>query len=357
MGTDIKEERSVHEGNMEKKEENQEVDTKELSEELSKTEIKVKVNRFDSVASVDETDAIKIGKHQLFGSHQHQPPKHVEFEEEIVKPSPPDADLTAEEVIMKNMVTIHPEDCYSSSYPRRGVCLVIENDMFSTTLGLSKRKGSNIDRMLMINAFSKLQFEVRVYQNLASKDIEKTLEKTSLEDHSKNEMFAVVILSHGNEGILYGYDSAYPAHKIWEPFTADRCPSLIGKPKLFFIQACQGNKMDHGVKVKTSLGRTSTDSFASYRTPLHADFLLAHSTVAGYYSWRNTMQGSWFIQVLGPALLTNCQDHDILTILSKVAKVVATEYESNSSRTEFNNKKQIPFIYSTLTNKLVIKPK
>ena len=106
-----------------------------------------------------------------------------------------------------------------------------------------------------------------------------------------------VILSHGNEGILYGYDSAYPAHKIWEPFTADRCSSLIGKPKLFFIQACQGSKMDHGVPVKANMGRTSTDSFASYRTPLHADFLLAHSTVAGYYSWRNTVQGSWFIQV------------------------------------------------------------
>ena len=58
-------------------------------------------------------------------------------------------------------------------------------------------------------------------------------------------------------------------------------------------------------------GRTSSDSFASYRTPLHADFLLAHSTVAGYYrwvrwaknwnefllSWRNTASGSWFIQV------------------------------------------------------------
>lgn len=46
----------------------------------------------------------------------------------------------------------------------------------------------------------------------------------------------MVILSHGNEGILYGYDSAYPAHKIWEPFTADRCTSLVGKPKLFFLQ-------------------------------------------------------------------------------------------------------------------------
>ena len=55
--------------------------------------------------------------------------------------------------------------------------------------------------------------------------------------------------------------------------------------------------MDHGVTVPANRVRTSTDSFASYRTPLHADFLLAHSTVAGYYSWRNTVQGSWFIQV------------------------------------------------------------
>ena len=55
--------------------------------------------------------------------------------------------------------------------------------------------------------------------------------------------------------------------------------------------------------------------------------------------------------------MSNYKDHDVLTILSKVSKVVATEYESNSSRTEFNNKKQIPFIYSTLTNKLFIQQK
>ena len=78
---------------------------------------------------------------------------------------------------------------------------------------------------------------------------------------------SVVVLSHGNEGILYGYDHSYPAHKIWEPFTADkwenvmvryyddnemifsRCLSLAGKPKLFFIQACQGSKMDSGTEV------------------------------------------------------------------------------------------------------------
>jgi len=338
---------------MEAEKEIQETGNEELEEELSRMDIKVKVNRFDSVASVDETDAIKIGKHQLFASHQQHPVKHVQFEKELVKPHQ-EGELTAEEIIMRKLVTIDDGDVYSSAYSKRGICLIIENDMFSTNLGLSKRKGSSIDRILMINTFTKLEFEVRVYQNLSTKDIERALEKASLEDHSKHEMFAVVILSHGNEGILYGYDSAYPAHKIWEPFTADKCPTLVGKPKMFFLQACQGSKMDHGVPVRSGQGRTSTDSFASYRTPLHADFLLAHSTVAGYYSWRNTVQGSWFIQVLGSALLANYADQDMLTILSKVAKVVATEYESNSSRSEFNNKKQIPFIYSTLTNKLFI---
>jgi len=44
-------------------------------------------------------------------------------------------------------------------------------------------------------------------------------------------------MSHGEKGILSGRDdSQYKVEELWEPFTADRCPSLAGKPKLFFIQ-------------------------------------------------------------------------------------------------------------------------
>ena len=45
------------------------------------------------------------------------------------------------------------------------------------------------------------------------------------------------------------------------------------------------NKLSEYYQMQVIAGgsRTSSDSFASYRTPLHADFLLAHSTVAGYY--------------------------------------------------------------------------
>lgn len=56
-------------------------------------------------------------------------------------------------------------------------------------------------------------------------------------------------MSHGNEGTVFAHDGPFPTQKLWEPFTADRAPSLAGKPKMIFIQACQGNKMDPGMTV------------------------------------------------------------------------------------------------------------
>ena len=61
-------------------------------------------------------------------------------------------------------------------------------------------------------------------------------------------MLAVVILTHGKEGLLYSHDSQYSTQLILERFTGENCNTLIGKPKLFFIQACQGTDMDEGVE-------------------------------------------------------------------------------------------------------------
>ena len=41
-----------------------------------------------------------------------------------------------------------------------GKCILLENDMFHTGLGLSKRKGSSVDRALIIDAFHRLGFQV-----------------------------------------------------------------------------------------------------------------------------------------------------------------------------------------------------
>lgn len=60
------------------------------------------------------------------------------------------------------------------------------------------------------------------------------------EDHSKAASFACVLLSHGDDGVLYGTDSAVELKILTGYFRGDRCPTLVGKPKLFFIQVLSG---------------------------------------------------------------------------------------------------------------------
>jgi len=270
----------------------------------------------------------------------------------------PVIDLKEKEEQLKRSVTINIQDNdrYSNDYNQRGVCLILENDEFHESLEISNRGGSGVDASVLIRCFKTLGFEIRHEKNLTSAKITRTLDNLSLEDHSDRDMLAIVILSHGKEGFLYAHDSQYPTQTVWEKFTGDNCTTLIGKPKLFFLQACQGSKLDDGVARKRREGHDG-DGFASYRTPTHADFLLAHSSVEGYFSWRNTVQGSWFIQVLAAALTANGSTADLDSILTRVAKVVATEYETKNKHEEWNMKKQIPFVYSTLTSKVYFPPK
>lgn len=101
-------------------------------------------------------------------------------------------------------------------------------------------------------------------------------------DHTDNDCLLIAILSHGEHGYIYARDTHYKFDSIWNSFTANHCPSLAGKPKLFFIQACQGEQLDGGIV----LSRTETDSSdspttLSYKIPSHADFLIAYSTKPG----------------------------------------------------------------------------
>ena len=77
--------------------------------------------------------------------------------------------------------------------------------------------------------------------------------------------------------------------------------------------------------------------------------MISHAIISGYYSWRNTAAGSWFIQSLVHILesQTDVASRDVLSLLTLINRRVTKEYESNSSRSEFNHKKQTPFFYST----------
>lgn len=53
-------------------------------------------------------------------------------------------------------------------------------------------------------------------------------------DHHNSDCVVIVVLSHGEPGRLEARDGTYDVKDIWEPLL--ECRSLVGKPKLFFIQ-------------------------------------------------------------------------------------------------------------------------
>ena len=89
--------------------------------------------------------------------------------------------------------------------------------------------------------------------------------------------------------------------------------------------------------------------------PLESDFLFAHSTVPGYYSWRNSTNGSWFIQSVAKVFKENADHMDLLKMLTRVNAMVSV-FESRSNNPIFKNKRQIPCIVSMLRRDLYFFP-
>ncbi len=107
--------------------------------------------------------------------------------------------------------------------------------------------------------------------------------------------------------------------------------------------------------------------------PAEADFLIVYSTMPGqilsvilkyiyiinlgYYAWRNSQKGSWFIQALCDMLNKHGREWDLLKILTKVNRRVAMDYYSNCSDPYMNQRQQIPVFVSTLTKDVKLYPK
>lgn len=179
----------------------------------------------------------------------------------------------------------------------------------------------------------------------------------SKENHSESDCIVVCILTHGENGLLWARDSQYKTDSVFEYFRGHKCPSLAGKPKIFIIQACKGQKLDPGVSLS---GPTDVCDArpTSIRIPSCADFLVAYSTPDSYFSWRNTNNGSWFIQSISEVFTQHAHQLDLMTMLTMVNRKVAYDFESNvPGDPEFDKKKQIPCINSMLTRLVFFFPK
>ncbi|KAJ9575402.1 hypothetical protein L9F63_025647, partial [Diploptera punctata] len=207
-------------------------------------------------------------------------------------------DETSDEILAPNPGCEKDAEEYNMRHSRRGIAIIFNHKKFSM---MASRSGTDKDCVNLSVQLQNLGFEVRSYDDLTFGELSQVLSTTSKEDHSNADCLMVVVMSHGDPGYLHSRDRRYQTEELWLRFVGNKCPTLAGKPKLFFIQACRGTKVDSGVRVEVDSGKSldETDGYTvSYTIPQHADLLIAYSTMEGHYSWRNPRQGSWFIQAL-----------------------------------------------------------
>ena len=263
---------------------------------------------------------------------------------------------------------------YSMKCEPHGLCLIVNNVDFEN---LSRRGGSDVDAKKLDELFTKLQYKVKMVRNQTSKQLKETLTQFArLNDHGMADSVIVCLLSHGLEGQIFGVDGVLVSiPDLLALFNGYAAKDLIGKPKMFFIQACRGSDFDQGVEV-TDGGYMSANEVPVAKAraavvqahlpgvkpdtvvpepepeslPAEADMLVAYSTVPGYVSWNNLAKGSWFVQAIADVFSDYAHTEDVVSMLIRVNNKVAREFES------YNRKKQIPAPVIMLTKKVFFFP-
>ena len=190
------------------------------------------------------------------------------------------------------------KNCYSMKNFPRGRAVII-NIMHAGTD--NERKGSEYDVTNLTKLFKNLWFEVDVYKDGLSADkIKKKLEDESKHKGHKNaNAFILCIMSHGKNGQIVVQDNGtIKMEEIINQFNGINCQDLVGKPKLFIVQACRsdpdGASLGHSFLAVNQKGKEKTDTS---NHPLE-DIMIMYSTVENYTALRFEEYGSLFIRSL-----------------------------------------------------------
>ncbi|NXW82949.1 CASP8 protein, partial [Alopecoenas beccarii] len=239
-------------------------------------------------------------------------------------------------------------ESYKMKNNPHGYCVILNNYNFKNLSQV--RKGTLEDGEAVKEVFTWLEFKTVEHMNLEADQIHAKVEEYSKKDHSNMDCFVCFILSHGEKDKVKGVDDELVDIKdLLSCFSGSNCPSLVGKPKLFFIQACQGSVGHPAVAVKEDFSghlQTDADAVPPTSIPDQADILVGMATVEDYECYRDVKTGSVYVQCLCEKMKLLCPlGKDLITILTEVNKEVGSRV--------FKGWKQMPKITSTLRKQLI----
>ncbi|KAG8558899.1 hypothetical protein GDO81_017180 [Engystomops pustulosus] len=244
-----------------------------------------------------------------------------------------------------------------------GWCIIVNNHDFnearSKKIEMNDRNGTHKDAEKIKEIFHSRGYEVKNHDNVTSSKMLEIMENYAKWDHSESDSFVCFVLSHGDKGTVFGTDGKDVKVKdLTDHFNGLNSPSLVGKPKVFFIQACQGGNSDTGVPYVSDRNPTEyINDSAGNKLPITADFLTAFASVEDYESLRNIYTGSVYIQSLCKFLQDpQFLETDLTRILTKVHKKVSDEVYSIHKNGRMQSVMQMPTYKSELRKTLILPP-
>jgi hypothetical protein len=205
---------------------------------------------------------------------------------------------------------------YNMDHAKRGIALVINIRTYNPNpYNLNERKWSEPDVENLRKSLQYLEFDLKLQENLTANEIREKIQRIAEIDHTASDCFLCVVMSHGIDDKIVASDSEEISfEEIMAPIKS--CPSLENKPKLFFFQACRGDKEMEGTNhrpdsgISTTSGHGLTDHInernnsknhalkQNTKIEAESDLLVYYSTIPNHYSYGTETDGTFFIKSL-----------------------------------------------------------
>jgi len=204
-----------------------------------------------------------------------------------------------------------------NSYTREDVTLIKGHRQLPPLNGPYK------DARLMKEAFEYLKFFTMVKHNVTEDELIALLYSLANCPYPKScQRFVLSFSGHGVDGFICSEDERrVKVSDIVEVLTPKSSnDSLVGIPRLFFFDVCQGYLCDPGI-----IARREDENWQS-RIPSTGDVLVAYATSPGYKSFEGMNGGLW-TSILAKKLVTSPNSiYDILIevdreLISKIRKI------------------------------------
>ncbi|XP_062354734.1 CASP8 and FADD-like apoptosis regulator isoform X2 [Cinclus cinclus] len=211
------------------------------------------------------------------------------------------------------------DDSYRMLSQPLGICLIIDCI------------GNDTD--VLEETFRGLGYDVHCHRYLNINSMNQTLlEVARWQKHRNCDSFICILVSRGNSQSIFCTDhtfSGFPLEQIKKYFTADSCPGLLGKPKLFFIQSYVVPENEQECTSLLEVDGKGENISSEITVPHAADIFWSHCKVDVSTLEQSPTSSSYYLRCLAELLRNPCKRK--LCLLAIHMELNKKVYDSNTT--------------------------